>query len=110
MRKNEVEMVLEKTLMFWRSKLKENITLVEIYDLAHRIWREIIEEYGYEEEDYQECYVTREDIDELEAEGELELVAECGETIFLMLKKEIAESITLESGKKLLWLNKEANF
>ena len=52
-------------MKFWRQKLKEEVTLVDLYDLASKIFIEIQGETEGKEDECKEYYLTRKDLEKL---------------------------------------------
>jgi hypothetical protein len=104
MKKEEVELVLEKSLDFWRKKLKENITLRDIHILSFNIWKEL-EDTGYisvGEDDLKvtEYWLSISDIKKMELLGHKIILEDSGREIHLIVKDFFDKDLIMESGKK----------
>lgn len=106
MDKRDVELVLEKSLEFWREKLHEQVSLVDIHVLASRVWREIQVEVE-EEEEYREYFLSKPELDDLMEYGELEWEDDDGIGVILELMDDPMDSMILESGKIMMWGREE---
>jgi hypothetical protein len=102
MDKREVELVLEKSLEFWRDTLKEHVSLVDIHALAFDIWRKIESEHK-EPEDAKEYILMKSELDTLEAAGDIILEDKDGTEVYLRIVDDTDSAVMLESGTILIW-------
>ena len=94
----DVELVLEKSLEFWREKLREKVSLVDIYTLAGQIWAEIQGEINVEKE-IREYQLTRDELESLEKWGDIAWEEDDGSEVYIELVEYAVQTAMLESGK-----------
>jgi hypothetical protein len=105
MKKIDVERVLEKSLEFWRVKVKENISLIDLHELSFIIWNEL-ETEGYiakdddDDQKIQEYWLTISDLRKMELLGHKIILEGDGREIHLIVKDFFERDLVLESGKK----------
>ena len=102
MDKDDVELVVSKTVEFLKPCLNEKISLVEIFDISQSILQDIIFEKNQEDEDDRYC-ISRDDIEKILKHGELEIAYEDGKTITFVLQEDGLEIATFENGDVLIW-------
>jgi len=114
MKKIDVERVLEKSLEFWRGKVKEHISLVDVYDLSNVIWRELeAEGYILEDEDVNkvtEYWLTTSDLRKMELLGHKIILEDDGREIHLIVREFFERDLVLESGRKFVCLNGDRTY
>jgi hypothetical protein len=94
----EIEMVLEKSLAFWKENLKENVNLVDIHALANKIWKDIQFEINVREKII-EFTMSKSQLLSLEKNGDIGLILDDDTQINIGYLDD-TESIALtESGK-----------
>ena len=102
MNRDDIELVVSKAIEFLKPSLKEKISLVEIFDLSHKIQREIQFEKNLEDESIQYC-LSRADLDKIIAHGDLEIEYEDGTLVTFILEEDGLKTMTLENGGILVW-------
>jgi len=102
MDKDDVELVVSKTVEFLKPCLNEKISLVEIFDISQSILQDILFEKNQEDEDDRYC-LSRDDIEKILKCGELEIAYEDGKRITFVLQEDGLNIMTLESGDAVMW-------
>ena len=98
MDRNDIEIVLEKSLVYWRENLKEKVNLIDIHALANEIWKDIQFETNVKE-NIIEFTMSKSQLLSLEKNGDIGLILEDDTQINIDFLDD-TESIALtESGK-----------
>jgi hypothetical protein len=100
--KNDIEFILERSIEFWKDKLKERINLVDIYALASEIWIEIQYDTNWEN-DIKEYILRKSELTMLEEHGDLILEEEDGTYVYLTFIDDSELTSITESGKIYVW-------
>jgi hypothetical protein len=100
--KNDIEFILERSIEFWKDKLKERINLVDIYALASEIWTEIQYDTNWENE-IKEYILRKSELTMLEEHGDLILEEEDGTYVYLTFIDDSELTSITESGKIYVW-------
>lgn len=102
MNKNDIEFILERSLEFWKEKLKERVNLVDIHALASEIWTEIQYDINWEK-DIKEYILRKSELTMLEEHGDLILKDEDGTYVYLIFIDDSELTSITESGKIYVW-------
>ena len=102
MKKTDVEIVLEKSLEFFRENLKEHINLVDIHALAFQIWKEIEFETDWEE-NIIEFILTKSQLISLEENEGTVIELEDGSYVYITFVDDSNITAITESGKIYIW-------
>ena len=106
MNRDDVEMVLEKSLTYWRENLKEKISLIDINALADQIWKDIQFETNAKEETI-EFVMSKSQLMSLEKWGDIALILDDDKEVYITYLDD-TESIALtESGKIIVFGQEE---
>jgi len=98
MKKQDVELVLTKSMDFWREKMDVKVNLIEIFDLSQKIWQEIQFEKN-SPDDVKDYFLTRSDLETIISNGDLIIEYEDGSTARFFLEEELISVSILENGK-----------
>ena len=102
MNRDDVELVVSKVVEFLKPSLKENISMVEIFDLSQSILEEIKFVKNLEDETVLYC-VSRSDLEKIILHGDLEIEYEDGTKVTFVLQEDGLEVATFENGDVLIW-------
>lgn len=102
MKKRDVELVLEKSLEFFRENLKEHVNLVDIHALAFQIWKEIEFETDWEE-NIVELILTKSQLISLEENGDTMIELKDGPYVYITFVDDSNLTSITESGKIYIW-------
>ena len=100
--KDEIELVLTKAFEYLKPRLKEKVSLVDIFDITQKVWKEVQEIPEDEDETIEFCLSSAE-LEEILAKGDLEIEYSDGWKVWFRLQEDDVHTITLENGGVLIW-------
>ena len=106
MDRNDVELVLTKALEHLKPRLKQRISLVEIFDLSFKVLQEIQIEQNLEEKII-EYSLSRTDIETILTHEYLEISYDDGSKVSFVLEEDDVKKMTLENGGVFIWYEGE---
>ena len=106
MNKYDIECVLEKAVELLEPKLKEKISLVEIFDLSSKILQELQFEQNLGDEII-EFHLSRSEIEKILTDGNLQIRCSNCSGVDFVLKEDDVKTITLENGDVIMWYEGE---
>jgi len=102
MEKDDIELVLTKAIKLLKPRLKEKISMVEIFDLSSKVFQEIQFEQNLEDESIEYC-LSRSEIEKILTDGDLEIRCTNGSRVNFVLEEDDVKTATLENGSIIMW-------
>ena len=103
MNKDEIEWILEKAFKYIKTRLKEKVDIVDIFDISHKVWSDIQNESIDEDDETIEYCLSRSDLEEILTNGDLEIDYSDGSRVLFRLQEDDVHTIKLENGGVLIW-------